>query len=549
MSAPTRQELVKQCRDEYVQSAWRDKGEILDRFVKWTGYSRKYAITLLNGQVSAQAPKRRGRSAKYGDEVVAALVQVWHASDHICAKRLIPFLPTFVEALERFGHLSVPCEVRQLLVSMSASTADRLLEPERAKLGHGISTTTPGRLLRKQIALRTHNGWEDVGPGFFEADLVAHCGGRVSGSYLYTLDMTDIVTGWTECEPLLDRHAGTVLAAIKRIRARLPMPMLGFDSDNGSEFINETLFEYFRREGIEFTRSRAYKKNDQAHIEERNGSVVRRLVGYDRYGGEEACGALGELYSVLRFHQNYFQPSLRLVSIERNSSHVTKRYDVAKTPLQRLLGGGTLSQEQKDQQRSLFQALDPVQVLTQLRHLQDQFWTFAWSGSCDLPTTISVLLPDNSVLLPDNCPNAQVPQPFPTPPQMRNEKTSVKEKAPRNAKERLNPRCYRRTLPSIDKLGMDRPGMDRPIPPRLTFADVQLDIDQALRWDPCLSGEVLFRQLQHRYPGQFADGQLRTFYRRLSEWRRTHLGSGLYISGGATFGKETPKKLATTPRR
>ena len=532
MSAPTRQELVTQCRDEYAQSAWRDKGEILDRFVKWTGYSRKYAITLLNGGLPAQPPKRRGRSPKYGNEVVEALVQVWHASDHICAKRLVPFLPTFVEALERFGHLSVPCEVRQLLVSMSASTADRLLEPERAKLGHGISTTTPGRLLRKQIALRTHNGWEDVGPGFFEADLVAHCGGRVSGSYLYTLDMTDIVTGWTECEPLLDRHAVTVLAAVKCIRARLPMPMLGFDSDNGSEFINETLFEYFRREGIEFTRSRAYKKNDQAHIEERNGSVVRRLVGYDRYGGEEACGALGELYSVLRFHQNYFQPSLRLVSIERNSSHVTKRYDVAKTPLQRLLDSGTLNREQKDQQRSLFQALDPVQVLTQLRHLQDRFWAFAWSGSCDLSTTISVLLPNNSVLLPEKCPDAQIPEPLPsdTPPQTRNEKAS--RKAARNAKERLNPRCYRRPFPPIDQSLTDGP-----VPTRLSFADVQLDIDQALCWDPCLSGEALFRQLQHRYPGQFADGQLRTFYRRLSEWKRTHLGSGLYISGGNTFGK------------
>jgi hypothetical protein len=540
MSAPTRQELVKQCRDEYAQSPWRDKGEILDRFVKWTGYSRKYAITLLNGGLPVQSPKRRGRSPKYGNEVVEALVQVWHASDHICAKRLVPFLPTFVEALERFGHLPVSQEARQLLVSMSASTADRLLEPERAKLGHGISTTTPGRLLRKQIALRTHNGWEDVGPGFFEADLVAHCGGRVSGSYLYTLDMTDIVTGWTECEPLLDRHAVTVLAAVKRIRARLPMPMLGFDSDNGSEFINETLFEYFRREGIEFTRSRAYKKNDQAHIEERNGSVVRRLVGYDRYGGEEACAALGELYGVLRLHQNYFQPSLRLVSIERNSSHVTKRYDVAKTPLQRLLDSGTLSREQKDQQRSLFQALDPVQVLTQLRHLQDRFWAFAWNGSCDLSTSISVLLPNSSVLLRDKCPNAQTPETQSLPAAIPPQTPSRNEKTPRKAKERLSPRCYRRTFPPIDKPVIDQSVIDRPVPTRLSFADVQLDIDQALCWDPCLSGEALFRQLQHRYPGQFADGQLRTFYRRLSEWRRTHLGSGRSMSARNIFGTGKP---------
>jgi hypothetical protein len=237
-----------------------------------------------------------------------------------------------------------------LLLGMSISTADRLLEPARRSQDRGHSTTKPKRILRKQIALRTHNESGDIVIGFFEADLVAHCGGRVSGSYLYTLCMTDIVTGWTVCCGLPDRRAETVLAGIKFLRTLIPFALLAIDVDNGGEFINELLYNYTLEEGIKFTRCRAYKKNDQAHIEERNGSVVRRLVGYDRYDGEEACAALNELYSVLRLHQNYYQPSMKLDSKEREGSHVTKRYDSAKTPLQRLLGaiaaatGGQLSQ-------------------------------------------------------------------------------------------------------------------------------------------------------------------------------------------------------------
>ena len=293
MSGPSRQEVLNRCIDEYNQSSWLEKGDQLDQYVKLTGYCRKYLIRLLNQSGGSATPsERRGRPAKYDVAATAALVQVWEFSGCICSKRLIPFLPVLLNSLERFGYLCLPLDVRELLLSVSISTADRLLVDARAAQDRGISTTKPNRIIRKQIALRTHNGWDDVVSGYFEVDLVAHCGGRVAGSYLYTLDLTDIVTGWTECFGLLDRRAETVLCGIKQVRARLPFALLGLDTDNGGEFINELLLNYCQEEGIEFTRSRAYKKNDQAHIEERNGSVVRRLVGYDRYDGEEACAAL-----------------------------------------------------------------------------------------------------------------------------------------------------------------------------------------------------------------------------------------------------------------
>lgn len=217
-----------------------------------------------------------------------ALLAVWKAANGICSKRLVPFLPELVSAMERFGHLSLPPEVRTRLLSVSVATVDRLLASERHKDAKGISTTKPGQLLKRQIPVRTFADWNDVRPGFFEADTVSHCGGQAVGSFLYTLTLTDISTCWTECAGLLGRTEADVTGVINELRKRLPFPMLGLDTDNGGEFINYELFRYCEREGITFTRSRSNKKNDQAHVEEKNGSVVRRLVGYDRFEGVES---------------------------------------------------------------------------------------------------------------------------------------------------------------------------------------------------------------------------------------------------------------------
>jgi hypothetical protein len=301
MSLRSRKELLNRVMPRYRVSTWKEKRRILDEFVSGSGYSRKYAITLLNRGTQDAAAKRRRPARRYDEAVRLALVTVWTAANRICSKRLIPFLPDFIAAMERFGHLALPPEVRERLLTMSAATADRLLHRERHPEGKTISTTRPGKLLKNKIAVRMFADWNELAPGFMEADLVAHCGDRVDGAYLNTLVLTDIATGWTECVALLGRSEADVSAAIHAIRQCLPFPLLGLDTDNGGEFINYELLRYCEKEKITFTRSRPYRKNDQAHVEEKNGSVVRRLVGYDRYEGLEAWRLLTALYGVLRW--------------------------------------------------------------------------------------------------------------------------------------------------------------------------------------------------------------------------------------------------------
>src|SRR4030095_12619720 len=212
----------------------------------------------------------------------------------ICAKRLVPFLPELVPTLERHGHLVVTDEVRAQLLELSPATVDRLLRPLRQP--HGLSTTKPGRLLKHQIPVRMFTEWTDVQPGFLAGDLVAHCGGTTDGAFLYTLCLTDVATGWTECLALLHRIPSEVVQAVRQVRRLLPFPLLGFDSDNGHEFINFELVAYCEQEHITFTRGRVANKNDQCFIEQKNGSIVRQLVGYDRFEGQRAYRQLAELY-------------------------------------------------------------------------------------------------------------------------------------------------------------------------------------------------------------------------------------------------------------
>lgn len=299
----------------YADADRTEKTEILDGFVAASGYHRKYAISVLREAPQLKESSiRKVRQSFYDESVRDTLIGIWNASNQICSKRLVAFLPDFIDALERFGHLDLSLELKTKLLKLSPATIDRLLRDERRKHPRGISTTRPANLLKQRIKVRTFADWNEGTPGFFEADLVAHCGDRAEGRFLNTIVMTDIDSGWTEFVPLLEKTNDQVIEGLNAIRSVLPIPILGLDTDNGSEFINHSLLEYCERETITFTRSRAYKKNDQAHIEQKNGAIIRRIVGYDRFESYEAYSTLFELYNSLRIYINFFQPSTKSAS-------------------------------------------------------------------------------------------------------------------------------------------------------------------------------------------------------------------------------------------
>ena len=284
--------------------------------------------------------------------------------------------------MKQHGHLKLSEGVRAQLVHISPATIDRILRPLWAgEAPRGISTTKRGTLLKHQVPIRTFADWNEIQPGFMEADLVAHCGRSVEGAFLHTLVLTDIATAWVECLPLRHRSQHTVIQALDRARRLLPFPMLGLDTDNGTEFLNAELLAYCEREKITFTRGRAYKKNDQCFVEQKNGAVVRQLVGYDRFEGEKAYRQLAELYRGVRLYINFFQPSMKLKTKHRDGSKVRCTYDTAQTPFQRLRS--SLDAEELKRLRAIFQALDPVRLLRQIETLQDALWRHAVLPTAD----------------------------------------------------------------------------------------------------------------------------------------------------------------------
>jgi len=397
MSFQAKRELLAQTGPRYRAAPLQQKRAILDEFVAATGYARKYAIRLL-GQPSIppSAPVTRPRARTYGPDVVEALTVAWAAVNDVCAKRLVPFLPELVASLERHGHLALNPEVRTQLLTLSPATADRLLRPlrERAR-PRGIGTTKVGTLLKHKVPIRTFAEWDDVRPGFMEADLVAHCGTRAEGPYLSSLVLTDVATGWTECLPLLRHGYDDVLRALDQVRGLLPFPLRGLDTDNGGEFLNYPLLEYCERAEITFTRGRAYRKNDQCDVEQKNGSIVRQIVGYDRFAGELAYHQLAEVYRALRLYVNVFQPSLKLQLKRREGSRVYRRYDAARTPVQRVLAAAVLDEASRTRLVALAEALDPVQALRQLHLLQEALWWHAVASPPATPTPpVRFILPN-----------------------------------------------------------------------------------------------------------------------------------------------------------
>jgi len=357
-----RQAYLKAIRSRYRRARKKAKITILDEFCSVCGYHRKYAIRLLNKRTKPRKRRRPGRKPVYASaELLLALKRIWFASDQMCSKKLKAAIPLWLPFYETVYKALTP-ETQDKLLSISAATIDRVLKPVRVAHGRkGLSGTRPGSLLKNQIPIRT-DFWDVSEPGFMEADTVAHCGNSLAGDFAWSLTMTDILTTWTENRATWNKGAEGVLGQIKDIEARLPFPLQGFDCDNGSEFLNYHLMRYFTDHPslTSFTRSRPYKKNDNAHVEQKNWSHVRQLFGYDRFEDPGLIELMNDLYAnEWSLYQNHFCPSMKLLKKKRINSKYYKKYDLPRTPYDRVLASDDVSDETKERLRATHQSLNP----------------------------------------------------------------------------------------------------------------------------------------------------------------------------------------------
>jgi hypothetical protein len=423
-----------------------------------------------------------------------ALIVLWEASDRVCGKRLRPLLPVLLEAMERHGHLQLAPEMRTGVLAMSAATIDRALREvkERAS-GRKRRRTPPSAAVRRSVPVRTFADWQDPAPGFVEADLVAHSGPTTRGSFVQTLVLTDIATGWTECAPLLVREQALLTEVLDEVRKLLPIPLLGFDTDNDTVFLNATVRDYCRSAGVAFTRCRPYRKNDQAFVEQKNGAVVRRIVGYRRLEGLEAAAALAELYRSVRLFVNHFQPSFKLAEKSREGAKVKKRYHPPATPYQRLLADARVPEEVRGRLRATHATLDPVWLLRGIRTAQERL----------------VGIADRAVGVEQPAPTAPTLQEF-----LAGLRTAWQEGEVRpTAQPKLQVKRLRR----------------RPDP--LVAVTAQLHawfVEQ-----PWQTSRHLLERLQAEVPGTYPDKLLRTLQRRVKQWRREAAHQMVFGTSGA----------------
>jgi hypothetical protein len=478
MTAPARRELVEALRQRYAAATRDEKQRILSGFTSVSGMHRKSAIRVLNAQAEPTAVKRRGRPRLYDQAVQQALVTMWEAADRVCGKRLKALLPILLTALEKHGHLKLDAQVREHLLSLSAATVDRLLAPARAVACRPRKRRRPSGP-RQKTMVRTFADWGGARIGEMEMDLVAHCGATNSGSYVNTLVLTDVVSGWTECAPLVVRSRELVVETLERLRLALPFPLLSLDTDNGTEFVNEVLVEHCSRHGIGLTRSRPYLKNDQAWIEQKNGAIVRRMVGYARLEGIGAGQALARLYASTRLFVNFFQPSFKLASKHREGSRVTKRYLAPETPAARLLAAESVAADIKDRIKEIAEKLDPLRLLDEIRAMQHHLAALAKGERMHTPAARHA---DLSEFLSSLALAWKAGEVRPT--------HASKPRPPRTWRSRKDP-----------------------------FEAVWPEVNGWLEGAPDQTGVDIFARLQHAYPDRFPDGQLRTLQRRLADWR------------------------------
>jgi hypothetical protein len=479
ISAAARREVVESVRARYRSVGEDDKRRILDEFVAVTGYHRKHAIRVLNAPEGGTGQRHGGRHPVYDEAVKQTLVILWEASDRICGKRLKALLPVLLDSLERHDHLHLDGGVRDRVLTISASTIDRLLAGTRESAGSRRRRHSKPRV-RQAVPVRTFADWDDPVPGFAEADLVAHCGDSMSGSFAHTLVVTDIASGWTECVALLVREAGLVVDALEKILDILPFQLRGIDTDNGGEFINEVLTGFCTRHSIEFTRSRPHQKNDQAWVEQKNGSVVRRLVGYGRLEGVTATEALARMYSSSRLFINFFQPSFKLAEKQRVGARIQKRYLAPETPCARLLAADSIGAPMKDRLRAVLTTLDPLRLLDEIRTVQHHLAGLSSGQAVHVLPRRDADLDRFLESLAHAWRDGEVrPTHRPGP------------KPPRHWRTRVDP-----------------------------FDDVWPNVVAWLEQQPDRTAKELFARLCDASPGRFPDGQLRTLQRRVREWRR-----------------------------
>ena len=359
MSFRSRQEFVRTQRDRYRKGNRKEKRRILDEGCAMFGVHRKSLIRAL-GRPVRRRRGRRGRPRKYGPELLGPLKTIWMASEQPCAKRLAALLPLWLPFYEH-RHGSLTLELRKSLLAASPATLDRLLRPLRARRRKGRSATRSVKRLEGQIPIRTRFQTVD-GPGYFEADTVAHCGDSLAGAFVWSVTMTDIWSGWTESRAIWNRSSSQLVARVRDIETQLAFEIVGFDSDNGGEFVNWSLWRYWRKRPIpvEFTRSRPYRKNDQAHVEQKQWTHVRQLLGYQRLDNRRLVKVIDDLYrNEWRALQNFFLPTMQLVAKSRQDGRLRRHHSAPRTPYQRLLSNPKVSEEGKQKLRQEFKSLDP----------------------------------------------------------------------------------------------------------------------------------------------------------------------------------------------
>jgi hypothetical protein len=478
VSKSARKEIVDALRCRYERSSKSEKGLILGEFIAVSGYHRKHAIRLLNSPSEVRPKDPAGKERIYDVAVTTALVMIWEAADRICGKRLKAAIPILLGAMEKHGHLNLDPEVRKKVLAVSASTIDRVLTPVRKGAGHRRKRHAQKKV-SKGIPIKTFSEWEDSPPGFLEIDFVVHGGGSMAGEYLHSLVATDVCSGWVEAVPLLAREQNLVIEGLDRMREQLPVKMLGIDSDNDGAFINETLTSYCQRTGIRFTRCRPHQKNDQAWIEQKNGAVIRRMVGHERFSGIVAGQALAQLLQIVRLYVNYFQPSFKLRERVREGGKVKKSYHSPATPCDRLLAHKDVDARTKETLRTQRDRLDPVALLHRIRQGQAALAALSTGSPSDGPDRES--LQEFLACLP--------------------ELWRMGEVRPTHRKAAAKPHHWR----------------TREDP----FQNVWADILLWLQKEPDSTGKAMLERLMEKYPAQYTVKYLRTLQRRVAEWRRT----------------------------
>lgn len=366
LTMATKRQIISKQKAKYLRSGKKEKSKILTALEETTGLTRGHLTRILSGGYEYEDKKiksGRGRKPIYGLPHKELLATLWELLDYPSSRRLKGSMKDVLDNLEQRGHISLDSKFKKEMLTVSHGTMDQLLRYDRKTITpFGLSTTKPGSLLKNQIQIRRGTDWDDATPGFLEIDLVAHCGSTTHGEYANTLNCTDVASGWTECVAVRNKARTHTLGGIKTVKKRLPFPLKGIDSDNGSEFINNHFLYFCKDNNLCFTRSRPNHSNDSCYVEQKNWSVVRHSVGYDRYEGQETVDLLNQFYELLSLYNNFFKPSQKLVSKQRQGGKVNKKHDSPTTPYRRLILNPDIDELDKKALESTFRSLDLFQI-------------------------------------------------------------------------------------------------------------------------------------------------------------------------------------------